>query len=437
MNKISYVAIASDIIHSGHMNVIEEAAKYGDVVIGLLTDEAIATYKRLPILDFETRKRIFENLKQVSKVVVQETLSYKGNIEKIKPDYIVHGDDWQTGIQSNVREEAIELLAEYGGQLIEVPYTQGVSGTEVDDKLRPILNTPDIRRAKLRKLLKLKPYLRVMEASNGLSGLIVENARYIDEENMQVKEYDAMWVSSLCDSSFKGKPDIELVDFTSRINTINDIMEVTTKPIILDGDTGGKVEHFVYNVKTLERIGVSAVIIEDKTGLKQNSLYGTDAKQVLDDPHTFAAKIKAGKQAQVTRDFMIVARLESLIAGMGMEDAMNRARIYINEGGADAVMIHSRLKDGAEIKEFLRQFREEFPDVPVILVPTSYNHVKEEELCEWGANIIIHANHLLRSAYRSMKHTADTILECGRSKEVDDEIISIKEVLSLIPGGKQ
>ena len=437
MSKTAYVAIASDIIHSGHMNVIEEAAKYGDVIIGLLTDEAIATYKRLPVIDYETRKRVFENLKQVKQVVKQETLSYKANIEELKPDYIVHGDDWQTGIQSKVREEAIELLKSYGGELIEVPFTKGVSGAEIDEKLRPIINTPDIRRAKLRRLLKLKPYIRVMEASNGLSGLIVENSKYVDEASGQVKEYDAMWVSSLCDSSFKGKPDIELVDFTSRINTINDIMEVTTKPIILDGDTGGKVEHFVYNVRTLERIGVSAVIVEDKTGLKQNSLYGTDAKQVLDDPHAFAAKIKAGKQAQVTRDFMIIARLESLIAGMGMEDAMMRARIYIEEGGADAVMIHSRLKDGAEIKEFLRQFRAEYPDVPVVLVPTSYNHVYEDELCEWGANVIIHANHLLRSAYKAMKHTADTILECGRSKEVDDDIISIKEVLSLIPGGKQ
>lgn len=437
MNKISYVAIASDIIHSGHMNIIEEAAKYGDVIIGLLTDEAIATYKRLPVIDYETRKRVFENLKQVTRVVKQDTLSYKTNIEALKPDYVVHGDDWQTGIQSNIRREAVELLKKYGGELIEVPYTRGISGTEIDEKLRPIINTPDIRRAKLRRLLKLKPYIRVMEASNGLSGLIVENAKHIDEKNGQIREYDAMWVSSLCDSSFKGKPDIELVDFTSRINTINDIMEVTSKPIILDGDTGGKVEHFVYNVKTLERIGVSAVIVEDKTGLKQNSLYGTEAKQVLDDPHTFAAKIRAGKQAQVTHDFMIIARLESLIAGMGMEDAMMRARIYINEGGADAVMIHSRNKDGAEIKEFLVQFRAEFPDVPVVLVPTSYNHITEDELCEWGANIIIHANHLLRSAYRAMKHTADTILECKRSKEVDDEIISIKEVLSLIPGGKQ
>lgn len=436
-NKTVYLAISSDIIHAGIINIIDEAAGYGDVIVGVLTDEAIATYKRLPILDYETRKALLSSFKNVSRVVEQSTVSYRGNILAIRPDYVIHGDDWQMGVQSNIRKEVIELLSEYGGELIEVPYTTGVTGTELDNRLRPLINTPDYRRAKLRRLLKLKPYIRVMEASNGLSGLIVENARCVDSSNAKVKEYDAMWVSSLCDSSFKGKPDIELVDFTSRINTINDIMEVTTKPIILDGDTGGKVEHFVYNVKTLERIGVSAVIIEDKTGLKQNSLYGTDAKQVLDDPHAFAAKIKAGKQSQITNDFMIIARLESLIAGMGIDDAMMRARIYINEGGADAVMIHSRNKDGAEIKDFLQLFKAEFPDVPVVLVPTSYNHVYEEELCSWGANIIIHANHLLRSAYRAMKQTADTILECGRSKEVDDEIISIKEVLSLIPGGKQ
>jgi len=429
--KTAYVAIASDIIHHGHIKIIEAAAKYGEVTIGLLTDEAIATYKRMPILDYETRKKVFENFKQVKEVVKQEELSYAKNLKALKPNYVIHGDDWTTGIQSQVRAEVIDILASYGGKLIEVPYTKGVSGSEVDERLRPVLNTPDIRRAKLKKMLKLKPYVRAIEASNGLSGLIVEHVKV--EKELQVKEYDAMWVSSLCDSTFKGKPDIELVDLTSRINTINEIMEVTTKPIILDGDTGGKIEHFVYTVKTLERLGVSAIIIEDKTGLKQNSLFGTDAVQVLDDPHEFARKINAGKQSQITRDFIIIARLESLIAGMSIEDALCRAKIYIEEGGADGIMIHSREKDGSEIKEFLDRFRESYPEIPVVLVPTSYNHFTEEELCDMGANIIIHANHLLRSAYPAMLKTATKILECGRSKEVDDEIMSIKEVLALIP----
>ena len=431
--KTVYIAMSADIIHSGHINVIQEGAKLGDVIIGVLTDEAIASYKRLPLLDFDTRTRILGSIKGVVKTVKQDTLSYAKNIRELRPDYVVHGDDWASGVQSNIRREVIALLGEYGGQLVEVPYTKGLHVSEIEESLNSIYNTPDIRRAKLRRMLRLKPWVRVMEASNGLSGLIVEKTKIEDEKTATLKEFDAMWVSSLCDSTFKGKPDIELVDLTSRINTINEIMEVTTKPIILDGDTGGKLEHFSFNVRTLERLGVSAVIIEDKTGLKQNSLFGTEARQVLDNPHEFAAKIHAGKQAQQTRDFMIFARLESLIAGMGIDDAMERAKIYLEEGGADGIMIHSREKDGSEIFGFLRRFREYSPDIPVILVPTSYNQFTEEELHAAGANIIIYANHLLRSAYPAMASTARKILECSRSKEVDDVCLSIKEVLSLIP----
>ena len=339
--KTVYIAMSADIIHSGHLNIINEGAKLGDVIIGVLTDEAVATYKRLPLLDFDTRSAILGSIKGVTRTVKQETLSYADNIRALRPDYVVHGDDWASGVQSNIRREVIELLAEYGGKLVEIPYTQGVSTSQLEKSLNSVYNTPDIRRAKLRRMLKIKPWIRVMEASNGLSGLIVENTCIQDPETATVKEYDAMWVSSLCDSTFKGKPDIELVDLTSRINTINEIMEVTSKPIILDGDTGGKPEHFFFNVRTLERLGVSAIIIEDKTGLKQNSLFGTDARQILDDPHEFAAKIHAGKQAQQTRDFMIFARLESLIAGMGIDDAITRAGIYLEEGGADGIMMHN------------------------------------------------------------------------------------------------
>ena len=435
-NKKVYIAMSADVIHDGHINIIEEGSKYGDVIIGLLTDEAIASYKRVPLLNYQTRERIFSNLKHVSEVVAQETLDYTENLEKIKPEYVVHGDDWKSGVQSMVRANVIETLKKWGGELVEVPYTKTTTSTELEKQYRAIVNTPDMRRAKLRKLLKLKPCISVMEASNGLTGLIVENAKHVSEETGLVKEYDAMWVSSLCDSTFKGKPDIELVDLTSRLNTMNEIMEVTTKPIILDGDTGGLTEHFVFNVKTLERVGISAVIIEDKTGLKKNSLFGTEVTQTLDDPHAFAAKIKAGKQAQATRDFMIFARIESLIAGMGVDDAIMRAKIYVEEGSADGIMIHSKEKDGSEIIEFMKKFREYSSDIPVILVPTSYNHITEKEFEEIGANIIIYANHLLRSAYPAMMKTAVTVLEHGRSKEADQYCMSIKEILNLIPGGK-
>jgi len=431
-DKTAYVAMATDVYHSGHINIINNAANYGKVIVGVLTDEAVATYKRPPLLDTEERKRIVSSFKNVERVVIQKSLDYSDILEEIKPDYVVHGDEWRTGFMQVIREKVIATLAKWGGELIEVPYTQNLSSASLSRELSSALSTPEVRLGKLRKLLKLKPYIRAIDVSNGLTGIIAENVRVMHEPSLSVREFDAMWISSLCDSSFKGKPDIELIDLTSRISTINEIMEVTTKPIILDGDTGGKIEHFSFHVKTLERIGVSAVIIEDKTGFKQNSLFGTDVEQTLDNPEDFAAKIAAGKRAQATREFMIIARLESLIAGKTVEDAMMRAKIYI-EAGADAIMIHSKEKSGEDIFAFMEQFRAYSPDIPLVAVPTTYNQFTEEQLHEKGANIIIHANYLLRSAYPAMIRTAESILTNGRSKEASDEFcMSIKDVLTFI-----
>jgi phosphoenolpyruvate phosphomutase len=434
MKKV-YIAIGADILHTGHINIINEGSKYGEVILGVLTDEAIASYKRLPVFDYETRKTIFSSLKNVSQVIQQNTIDYTSNLRDIKPDYVVHGDDWREGPQKLIREKVIVVLKEWGGELIEVSYTKGLSSSNTQHMISKDLKSPDYRRSLLRRMINLKSFISAMEASNGLTGLIVENTKVIDRDTSLPKEFDAMWISSLCDSTFKGKPDIELVDLTSRLNTINEIMEVTTKPIILDGDTGGKEEHFVFNVKTLERIGVSAVIIEDKTGLKKNSLFGTDVKQTLEDPEVFASKIRAGKRACTTKDFLIFARLESLIAGYDVQHAMTRAKIYV-EAGADGVMIHSKEKHGNDIIEFMTEFRKYSQDIPIVVVPTSYNHFTEKELHEKGATIIIHANHLLRSAYPAMLKTAETILENGRSKEADQYCMPIKEVLRLIPGGE-
>ena len=434
--KTAYVAMSTDLYHTGHVNIINEAAKYGSVIVGVLTDEAIATYKRPPILSTKERMQIAANFKHVDKVVLQTTLDYTQNLLELTPDYVVHGDDWRTGIQQKVRDKVVEVLAKWGGELIEIPYTHGksLSGDKLSHELTVAFNTPAHRLSKLKKLLQLKPYIRAIDTSNGLTGLIAEHTRFVDETTMTVKEFDAMWVSSLCDSSFKGKPDIELVEMTSRMQTIDEIMEVTTKPIVLDGDTGGKIEHFSYHVKTLERMGVSAVIIEDKTGFKQNSLFGTDAIQELDDPESFALKIKAGKQAQATRDFMIIARLESLIAGRDVADALMRAQVYV-QAGADAVMIHSKESHGKDIFEFMRRFREFSGSIPIVVVPTTYNIFTEEELHAGGANIIIHANHLLRSAYPAMLKTAESILSTGSSYEASKEnCMPIKEVLTFIEG---
>ncbi len=431
MKKV-YVAMSADIIHQGHLNVLNEARKFGDIIVGLHTDDVIRGYWRNPIMKYEERKEVVSNIKGVELVAPQDSLDQVENLKKFKPEYVLHGDDWKEGPQKELREKVIETIKEWGGQLIEVPYTQGVSISKLDEELAQIGITPQMRMKSLKELIYSKKPVRILEAHNGLTGLIVEKTKV--EKDGKIKEFDGMWVSSLCDSTAKGKPDIELVDLTSRLNTINDILEVTTKPIIVDGDTGGQIEHFVYTVKTLERLGVSAIIIEDKTGLKKNSLFGTDVAQTQDTIEHFCDKIRAGREARVTSDFMIISRIESLIAKAGMDDAINRAKAYI-EAGADGIMIHSKEKDGQEIIEFCRRYNEFENRVPLIVVPTSYNFMKEEELVDLGINVIIYANHLIRSAYPAMVNTARSILENGRSKEASINCMPIKEILTLIPGG--
>lgn len=425
-----YLSFSTDIIHGGHIDIIRKAGELGDVIIGLLTDEAVASYKRFPLLSYEERYHIISNISGVSRVVPQNTLSYVDNIRKYKPDYLVHGDDWRQGVQANVREEAVRTLQEYGGKLVEFPYSNKKEYEALESAKRDQLSIPDIRRGRLKKLLSMKRAVRIIEAHSGLTGLIAEKTVVYDEGNAY--QFDGMWVSSLCDSTAKGKPDIELVDISSRLRTVDDIMEVTTKPIILDGDTGGKTEHFVYNIRTLERIGVSAVIIEDKVGLKRNSLFGTEVEQTQDSVEHFCKKIRAGKQALKTKDFMLIARIESLILERGMEDAISRANAYVS-AGADGIMIHSRKMDPAEIYEFCRIFRESDGHTPLVVVPTSFNTVTEEELEASGVNIIIYANQLTRSAFPAMKNAAELILKNHRAKEADDICMPIKEIINLIP----
>lgn len=433
MSQRVYLGLTGDIIHPGIINIINEGAKHGELIIGLLTDSAIVSHKRLPYLTYEQRKQVVEHIKGVSEVIPQEDWSYIPNLRKLKPDFIIHGDDWKTGSLSKIRDDVFEVMKEWDGRVIEIPYTQGIDSSALAANMHNIGTTPEIRMKTLRRLIEAKPVVRIMEAHSGLSGLIIENLEVQKEDG--VHRYDGMWSSSLTDSTNKGKPDIEAVDLTTRLQSLTDILECTTKPIIYDGDTGGKTEHFVFTVRTLERNGISAVIVEDKVGLKKNSLFGTEAKQELADVEDFCHKISEGKKAQVTKDFMIIARLESLIAGHSVDEALERALAYV-KAGADGVMIHSKEKDGAEIKEFCERFRKEYEKVPIVLVPTTYNQFTEKELASWGANVIIYANHMLRSAYPAMYKTAKTILETERSLEVNELCLSIKQILELIPGTK-
>ncbi|MCI8320714.1 MAG: phosphoenolpyruvate mutase [Lachnospiraceae bacterium] len=428
MKKV-YTCFCTDVIHEGHLNIIREAQKYGEVIVGVLSDEAMVRFNRFPTVSFEQRMQMVKEIDGVSKVIVQDDVMYDRVIEQLRPDYVIHGDNWMEGAMRAIRDNVVSLLRHMGGQIIDVPYTYNEKVKEADDRIKAKLAMPEYRRKRIRQLLKMRHIVKAIEVHSGITGLIAEKT--VVEHNGELDQFDAMWISSLCDSTAKGKPDIELVDMTSRYRTIDDVTEVTTKPIIFDGDTGGLSEHFVYTVRTLEKMGVSAVIIEDKVGLKKNSLFGTEVAQTQDTIENFCSKIAAGKRAQLTDDFMIIARIESLILEQGMDDALSRARAYV-EAGADGIMIHSRKKSPEEILKFCDLFRQEDKTTPIVVVPSSFNSVTEAELSEHGVNIVIYANQLTRSAFPAMQQTAEDILRYHRAKEVDSRLLPIKDIITLI-----
>lgn len=411
------------------MNILKTAARYGEVYAGVMSDRAMVRFNRFPAVSQERRKEILLETGLVKEILVQEDIMYDMVLKELQPDYVVHGDNWKHSKENIIRENVLQNLAKYGGKLVEVPYTYNETVKKIDANMLEKLAMPEFRRKRLRQVLGMRPIVKALEVHSGLTGLIAEKTVVTTEDGLD--QFDAMWISSLCDSTAKGKPDIELVDMSSRIRTIDDVLDVTTKPIILDGDTGGLIEHFVYNVRTLERMGVSAVIIEDKTGLKKNSLFGTEVEQTQDTIENFSAKIRAGKSVLRTDDFMIIARIESLILERGMEDALARAFAYV-EAGADGIMIHSRKKEPSEILDFCCRFRRQDRDTPIVVVPTSFNSITEEELAEAGVNIVIYANQLTRSAFPAMQGVAVDILKNHRALEVDERLMPFKDIIRLI-----
>ena len=431
MKKTVYISLTADSIHHGHMKLFETARKYGDIIIGLLSDKAVAEHKRIPYLNFEQRKKILINFKGVKSVIVQNEWDYSKNIKSLKPDFLVHGDDWKTGHMSEIRRKVLKIMKSYGGKLIEIPYTKGISSSALINHLNEISVTPDIRRSLLRRTIESNKISKFLEAHSPLSAIIGENT-FIEKKGKKIG-FDGFWSSSLTDSTVVGKPDNESLDFSQRLNGVDQIFEVTTKPLIMDGDTGGKVEHFEMRIKSAERLGISALIIEDKKGLKKNSLLKDTSRQTQEGKIKFAEKISVGKKAQISDDFMIIARIESFILGKGLNDAISRAHSYI-EAGADGIMIHSKSKNPREVIAFSKVFRKSYKKIPLVSVPSSYNQISEKTLYENGFNIVIYANHMLRASYPAMQHVAKTILEKNRSKEADKKLLSIKEILNLIPG---
>ena len=429
MSKLVYVAMSADIIHPGHLNIIKEAAKLGDVTVGVLTDAAIASYKRLPYMNYEQRAAVVAALKGVTRVIPQEQLDYIPNLLKLKPDFVVHGTDWREGVQAKTRQGVIDTLAQWGGKLVEPEYTPGISSTQLNKAIREVGTTPDIRRARLRRLLNAKPITRILEAHSGLTGLIVENTMV--KKNNRKYEFDGMWLGSFADSVIKGKPDTESVDVTSRLRTLNDILEITTKPVLYDGDSGGTNEQFAFLVRSLERLGVSAAVIGDKVVSRSGA--SSEIRQTQIDVQTFCDKIHEGKAAQITDDFMVIARCESLVTGAGEDDAIARCCTYL-DAGADGILIHSKSEAPDEVLSFAKRFRVEVSvDKPLVVMPTTYPQITESELAAAGINIVIYANQLLRAAYPAMKSCAERILSCERAQEASAEFcMPIKEIISLI-----
>ncbi len=428
--KTVYLCMSTDIIQTGHINIIQKASELGEVIVGVLCDKYVAMYERYPLLPLDERIKILRNIKGVSKVVVQNDIYYDDVLRELRPDYVIHGDNWKTGYQKDVRERVIQVLKEWNGELVEVSYYKYEGINLFENVMRECRGLPETRRQILRRKIAAGDLVKVMVAYDGLSALLVEKTKVAKEGGK--RQFDGIWISSLCDSTAKGKPDIELVDLTSRMTSLNDIMEVTTKPIIFDADTGGLVEHFVYNIRTLERMGISAVIIEDKTGLKRNSLLGNEVEQYQDDIEHFCEKIREGKKALTSSTFMLIARIESLILEQGVADALQRAEAYV-AAGADGIMIHSRQKEPDEIFEFTSRFREKDKETVIVVVPTTFNQVYEEEFRQRGINMVIYANHTLRAAFPAMQKVLRSILENERCYEASKDCMSIGEILSLIP----
>ena len=427
--KVSYLALSADILHEGHLNIIKIAHKYGRVIVGLLTDEAILEYKSLPFLNFEKRKKKIKNIKFVSKVVPQNSFDHTDNLIRFKPDYVVHGDDWKSGPLRKIRSNTIKVLKKWNGKLIEPKYTKIFSADIFKKELRETGSSPDIRRERFKRLLHSKKIVRILESHSALTGLIIENLKIT--KNNSFIEFDGMWSSSLTDSALRGKPDNQSVDYSTRINALSETLDCTTKPIIFDADNGGRIEHIPFLIKTIDRLGVSAVIIEDKVGLKKNSLFKNQSGAKQDTIKNFCEKIKKANQSKISDNFMIVARIESLILKAGMKDALKRANEY-SKAGADMIVIHSKEKTADEVIQFAKKFKKSKYFKPLISIPSTYSGIREKDLIRNGFKLVIYANHLLRSSYPAMITTAKEILINQRSKESEKKISTITEIINLI-----
>ena len=418
-----YIALSDDILTKSNIEIIKKSSKYGFVIIGLMSDNAINEYKSAPLLNFNQRKLIAENLKNVHKVVEQKTRDYTDNLIKYKPKYVIHKKNhWSKGHQKKIRDKIISTISKWSGKLLEFK-TKEEFNTDI------IQTNPDLRRNKLVRLINSKKIVRLLESHSSLSALIIEKLK-VDVKNIS-EEFDGLWCSSLADSAVRAKPDNQSVDLTTRVNSLNDILETSTKPIMFDADNGGSLEQLPYVVKNLERLGVSAMVMEDKVGSKKNSLFDDQSGSKQDTISNFCKKLKLASKSRVTNDLLIVARIESFILNKGISDALKRAEAY-SRAGADLILIHSKAKTAKEIFSFSKLYKKSKYFKPMVCVPSTYSDTHEKDLIINGFKVVIYANHLLRSIYPAMIKTAKSILKNKKSRNIERNISSVKEIISLI-----
>ncbi len=409
-DKTVYVGMSADLVHPGHINLLREAASLGRVTVGLLTDRAISSYKRMPFLTFEQRRAVIEHIAFVTAVVPQDTLDYTDNLRLLRPDFVVHGDDWRNGVQAQTRRRVLDVLREWGGTLVEPPYTEGISSTALRMAAMDIGFAPGVRQRRLRRMLDCKPLVRVMQAHDGLSAHIVDRL----EETTQgaPREYDAIWVDSLAGAPIRGKPDPLPFDLSSRLVTLHEILDATTKPLICNAGGAGHAAGVTAAVRTLERIGVSAIVIDTEVTDRRAVPAMAASAPPQDDMAAFIREIAAARDARVTPDFMIIARINDRTRDCGADRMMARAAAGV-DAGADAVMCDSDPVNPDGIFDLCRRYRRLMNGHPLLVGLSGTEGLQEHDLASAGASMVVYTDTLLRAAREAMISAASQVLSCG------------------------
>jgi len=421
--KTVYVGMVGDMLHVGHINILKTAARLGRVTVGVLTDRAVVGYKRLPLLAFEDRVRVVESIADVAAVVPQKTLSYVENLRALRPDYVVHGDDWRYGDQvSRARAEVIATLGEWGGELVEVAYTKGISSTAIHRSGAADALFSGTRQGRLRRLLAAKPTLRIVEAHSGLSAKIAAEVRGPDGAT----GFDAVWQSGLTDAIHRGKSDGGAVDRGRRLQAVEEILDAGPLPLIYDGRAAGRPETVFDLTRALDKAGVSALCLGDRSDPDRTGPEMSPAETV--------AQIEAVRAACPTGAVMAISRIVVAAPGNGGSGALDRAldrALALLEAGSDAVMFDSAADTAEPILDIAARLRRQRRDVPLFAAQSDRWGAPIHRFENAGIDAVVYETHLLRATVAPMRRAATALLAEGTGPAPD--LTPLPELRGLFP----